>query len=111
MISLKAPIPLDFSVQNQVMYSNLPPPLDGQMQMADSLLVYIASFVSHQMPNTGDSVCEGGGVTSQEYIYRMKGDAVRQYFLIKWSQQWHYYDNPSVEGRKVGKMVVYMWPE
>jgi hypothetical protein len=46
MISLKAPIPFDFSVQNQVMYSNLPPPLDRQMQRAVSLLVYEASLGS-----------------------------------------------------------------
>ncbi len=44
-ISLKAPIPSDFSVQNQVKYSNLPPPLDGQIQTAVSILVYRASLV------------------------------------------------------------------
>jgi hypothetical protein len=37
-ISFKAPIPSDYSVQNQFMYSNLLPSLDGQMQMAVSLL-------------------------------------------------------------------------
>ncbi len=43
-ISLKTLIPSDFSVQNQVMYSNLLPPLDGQMQTAVSHLVYKASL-------------------------------------------------------------------
>ncbi len=43
-MSLKAPILCNFSVQNQVMYSKLPPPLEGQMQTAVSLLVYKASL-------------------------------------------------------------------
>jgi hypothetical protein len=42
---LKYIIKKDFSVQNQVVYSNLPPPLDGQIQTAVSLLVYKASLV------------------------------------------------------------------
>ena len=37
--------PPTISVQNQLMYTNLPPPLDGQMQTAVSLLVYEASLV------------------------------------------------------------------
>jgi hypothetical protein len=36
-ISLKASIPPNFSVQNQLVYSNLPLPLDGQMQTGVSL--------------------------------------------------------------------------
>jgi hypothetical protein len=35
--SLKAPIPPNFSVQNQLVHSNLPLPLDGQMQTGVSL--------------------------------------------------------------------------
>jgi hypothetical protein len=37
-------IPSDYSVQNQLMNTNLPPPLDGQMQMVVSFLGYIASL-------------------------------------------------------------------
>jgi hypothetical protein len=42
----QSPFSSDFFVQNQSMYSNIPPPLDGQMQMAVSLLGYIAYSVS-----------------------------------------------------------------
>jgi hypothetical protein len=45
MTSLKAPIPSDYSVQKQLMYTNLPPPLIGQIQTAVSLLGYKASLV------------------------------------------------------------------
>jgi hypothetical protein len=48
--------PLFYSVQNQFMYSNLPPPLDGQMQRAVSLLGYTASLVSR----VGVGGCSGG---------------------------------------------------
>ncbi len=42
--SLKASIPSDYSEQNQLMYSKLPPPLDRHMQTAFSLLWYTASL-------------------------------------------------------------------